>query len=118
MNNNIAIRENGFEILFNTADKELNELVRVTTKEFTYIEKDNTLIIHFNLLTDNIEKLRGLRTNMIIPLNIILMDPTCTIKYNLFDKDKNFEITNCFIHMDYDNAKVAQYVITLNKVKL
>ena len=53
-----------------------------------------------------------------ISLNIILMDPTCTIKYNLFDKDRNFEITNCSIHMNYDNAKVAQYVITLNKVKL
>lgn len=115
-------KENGFEVLFKTSDEELNELVRISTLKVDYNFKNSELKVVINLYTDTIEKLRELTVGMLIPVEVLLVDPTHTNKYSLFEcplgKIRNLEITDIDIHLDYSSGKLLEYVITLNKPKL
>lgn len=115
-------RENGFEVLFRTTDEELNEIVRISTQKVDYNFKNSELKVVLNLYADTIEKLRELTVGMLIPVEILLIGPTDTNKYSLFEcslgKIRNLEITDIDIHLDYNSGKLLEYVITLNKPKL
>lgn len=76
-------RENGFEVLFKTSDEELNEIVRISTLKVDYNSKNSELKVVLNLYTDTIEKLRKLTVGMLIPVEVLLIDPTDTNKYSL-----------------------------------
>lgn len=119
---NVPFREDGFEVVFNTADNELNEIVKLSAQKVDYSFKTDELKITFNLYTGNIEKLRGLRVGMLVPVEILLVDSTHTIKYSLFEcslgKVRNFEIEDCSVHLDANENKVLQYVITFSGPKL
>lgn len=117
-----SFRENGFEVLFKTSDEELNEIVRISTRKVDYNFKNSELKVVLGLYTDTIEKLRELTVGMLIPVEVLLIDPTNTNKYSLFEsplgKIRNLEITDIDIHLDYNSSKSLEYVITLNKPKL
>lgn len=115
-------RKNGFEVVFKTSDEELNEIVKISTRKVDYNFKNSELKVVLNLYTDTIEKLRELTIGMLIPVEVLLVDPTGTNKYSLFEcplgKTRNLEITNIDIHLDYNSSKSLEYVITLDKPKL
>lgn len=118
----LPYREYCFEVLFRTTDEELNEIMRISTRKVDYSFKNSELKIVLNLYADTIEKLRELTVGMLIPVEVLLSDPTDTNKYSLFEcplgKIRNFEITDIDIHLDYNSSKLLEYVITLNKPKL
>ena len=115
-------KENGFEVLFKTSDEELNEILRISTTKMDYSFKTNELKITFNLYTDTIEKVRKLTIGMCVPVEVILMDPTCTINCSLFEcplgKIKSFEIKDISVHTDVTSGKLLQYVITFGNLSV
>lgn len=118
----LPYREYCFEVLFRTTDEELNEIMRISTRKVDYSFKNSELKIVLNLYADTIEKLRELTVGMLIPVEVLLIEPTYTNKYSLFEcplgKIRNLEITDIDIHLDYSSGKLLEYVITLNKPKL
>ena len=115
-------KENGFEVLLKTCDEELNELVRISTQKVDYNFKNSELKVVLNLYTDTIEKIRKLTIGMCVPVEVVLMDPTCTIKCSLFEcplgKIRRFEVKNISVHTDVISDKLLEYVITLGNLKL
>ena len=118
----IPFKENGFEVLFKTSDEELNEILRISTNKMDYSFQTNELKITFNLYADTIEKVRNLTIGMCVPVEVVLMDPTCTIKCSLFEcplgKIKSFEVKDISVHTDVISDKLLEYVITLGNLKL
>ena len=114
----VPFRENGSKVVFNTADNELNEIVKLSAQKVDYSFKTDELKITFNLYTGNIEKLRELRVGMLIPVEILLVDSTHTIEYSLFECSLDFGVKDCSIHLDANENKVLQYVITFSGPQL
>lgn len=114
-----SIRKCNYQIIFNTEDEAVNELLRITVHSFEFVREattnENLLKVTFNLYTDNFDVIYNLYITKKIPLKVILYDRAYKEKFFVWDAVT--EVKTITFAGDCIDYNLMQVVVTFSNIK-
>lgn len=114
-----SIKKCNYEIIFNTEDEAVNELLRITVHSFEFVREattnENLLKVTFNLYTDNFDAIYNLYITKKIPLKVILYNRAYKEKFFVWDAVT--EVKNIAFAGNCTNSDIMKVVVTFGNIK-
>ena len=112
------IRKYNYQIIFNTEDEAVNEMLRITTHSFEFVREattnENFLKVTFILYTDNFNTIYNLYVTKKIPLKVVLYDHSYKEEFLVWDAVT--EVKDITFAGDCVDSNSMQVVVTFGNI--